>query len=106
MNCGFSCSKPRKEKSNQDSCLLVKIAFLCTVFVQTTNRDCGAELLNPTYEYPTVPKPIGHGWCNKDRQLAICWMRGSPAPEVVIEFLSCKCSSVCRVPTCQCLANG
>ena len=29
----------------------------------------------------------------------------SPAPEVVNEFLSCKCTSVCRLPTCPCLAN-
>lgn len=31
-------------------------------------------------------------------------MSGSPAPEVV-EFLSCKCASDCKLPTCQCLAN-
>ncbi|XP_078353848.1 uncharacterized protein LOC144638526 [Oculina patagonica] len=55
---------------------------------------------------PRIPNPIGHGWCNEDGNLAICWMTGSPAPDVVIEFLSCKCTSVCKLPNCQCLANG
>lgn len=55
---------------------------------------------------PRIPNPSGHGWCDEDGKLAICWMTGSPAPDVIIEFLSCKCTSVCKLPNCQCLTNG
>ena len=56
--------------------------------------------------HQSLPSPVGHGWCIEDGKLDICWMTGSPAPDVVIEFLSCKCSRVCKLPTCTCLANG
>jgi len=57
-------------------------------------------------ECPSIPNPRGQGWCHEDGKLTICWMTGSPALGVITEFLSCKCSSVCKLPNCQCLANG
>ena len=43
---------------------------------------------------PTVPSPTdGHGWNILDEQLEICWLTGAPAPEVVLELMSCRCSS-------------
>lgn len=57
-------------------------------------------------ECPSIPNPSGHGWCYEDGKLTICWMTGSPAPDVITEFLSCKCSSVCKLPNCQGLSNG
>lgn len=57
-------------------------------------------------ECPSIPNPSGHRWCYEDRRLTICWMTGSPAPDVITEFLSCKCTSVWKLPNCQCLANG
>jgi len=57
-------------------------------------------------ECPSIPNPSGHGWCYEDGKLTICWMTGSAAPDVITEFLSCKCTSVCKLPNCQCLANG
>ena len=33
-------------------------------------------------------------------------MSGPPAPEVVLEFLACNCKKECKLPDCQCLANG
>ena len=47
-------------------------------------------------ECPSIPNPSGHGWCYGDEKLTICWMTGSPAPDVITEFLSCKCFSVCK----------
>ena len=40
---------------------------------------------------PMVPSPTQHGWMANDGKLAIHWMRSPPAPEVVLEMLSCKC---------------
>ena len=57
-------------------------------------------------ECPSIPNPSGHGWCYEDGKLTICWMTGSPAPDVVKELLSRKCTSVCKLPNCKCLANG
>ena len=33
-------------------------------------------------------------------------MTSAPAPDVVLEFLSCKYKKSCRLPSCQCMANG
>ena len=57
-------------------------------------------------ECRSIPNASGHGWCYEDDTLTICWRTGSPAPDVITEFLSCKCTSVCKLPYCHCLANG
>ena len=33
-------------------------------------------------------------------------MHGSPAPDAVLQLLSCKCLRVCKLPQCTCLRNG
>ena len=33
-------------------------------------------------------------------------MRGSPAPDAVLQLLSCKCARSCKLPECTCLVNG
>lgn len=57
-------------------------------------------------ECRSIPNPSDHGWCYEDGTLTICWRTESPAPDVITEFLSCKFISVCKLPNCQCLANG
>ena len=42
----------------------------------------------------------------ENTQLAILWMQSLPAPEVVLEFMACKCTKQCNLPKCQCLSNG
>ena len=55
---------------------------------------------------PTVPSPTnGHGWNLLDGQLEICWLTGAPAPEVVLELMSCRCSRNCD-NDCPCVMNG
>ena len=39
-------------------------------------------------------------------KLASEWMRGTPAPDAVLQLLSCKCVRSCKLPDCTCLANG
>lgn len=55
---------------------------------------------------PNIPNPSDHGWTEEDGKLQILWMRSAPAPEVVLELHACKCSRVCKLPECTCLANG
>ena len=52
--------------------------------------------------------PVGHGWCKVGTEtLEIKWMNQKPAPDVLLEFLSCGCKkSECRNNRCVCLANG
>ena len=49
----------------------------------------------------------GHGWTtSEDGSLVINWMTGSPAPQVVLSLLSCKCARACRPNDCTCIVNG
>ena len=56
---------------------------------------------------PFVTSPIDCGWTtDDDDKLALQWMRGSPAPQAVLQFISCKCVRFCKLPECTCLSNG
>ena len=56
---------------------------------------------------PPVPSPKDHGWdIDADGQLVIQWMRGTPAPDTVLQLLSCMCKRSCKLPDCICLNNG
>lgn len=47
---------------------------------------------------PSVPSPKHHGWTTNDEgQLDIQWMCGSPAPDAVLQLLSCKCVRSCKL---------
>ena len=57
---------------------------------------------------PFIPNPLKcNGWIlDDDSRLAINWMSGLPAPDVVLKFLSCKCKHRCVHPSCTCLSSG
>lgn len=55
---------------------------------------------------PVVPSPTEHGWKEDEGKLALYWMRSPPAPDVVLELLTCKCVRSCKMPSCTCLSNG
>jgi len=52
---------------------------------------------------PQIPNPVDcSGWIiDEEGRVQINWMTGSPAPVVVLEFMSCKCKHVCSLPVCQ-----
>ncbi|KAG1679341.1 Solute carrier family 12 member 9 [Nymphon striatum] len=55
---------------------------------------------------PEIPSPTnGHGWNVVERKLGICWLTGAPAPDVVLELMSCKCPRRCN-ENCPCVVNG
>lgn len=56
---------------------------------------------------PFVANPTDYGWMrDEDGKLVVNWMRGVPAPDAVIQLLSCKCVRSCKLPQCTCLSNG
>ena len=57
---------------------------------------------------PNPPSPLQcNGWTLGDNaEIIINWMTSAPAPDVVLEFLSCKCKKSCHLPSYQCMANG
>jgi len=57
-------------------------------------------------KHPVVPDPRYHGWItDNDGNIAIKWMQNPPAPDAVLDLLSCKCSRSCKLPSCTCLSN-
>ncbi|KAJ8383302.1 hypothetical protein AAFF_G00222380 [Aldrovandia affinis] len=57
-------------------------------------------------EHLHILSPVEHGWArNDDGQLTVEWMR-SPAPEAVLQLLSCNCSRRCKLLECQCMSSG
>ena len=59
---------------------------------------------------PDIPSPLGLGWTLKHEDgremMTIDWMDGQPAPQAVLELLSCKCRGKCKAPSCQCISHG
>ena len=41
-----------------------------------------------------------------DGKLGIQWVADSPAPSVILEFISCKCNRKCQLPICECMVSG
>ena len=52
------------------------------------------------------PEPEGHGWKLDEGKLVIDWMSDPPAPDAILEFLTCSCTQACVNPTCVCILNG
>ena len=55
---------------------------------------------------PKIPEPEGHDWKLDERKLVVDWMNDPPAPDAVMEFLSCICTPACVNPICVCIVNG
>jgi hypothetical protein len=59
---------------------------------------------------PQMPTPVGRGWKmeleDEREQLVVDWMEGKPAPDAILELLSCNCKKQCSSSRCVCVANG
>ena len=63
------------------------------------------------FQDPEEPDPQQHGWelvdePDKRHTLDFDWMDAIPAPDVVLELLSCSCAREYRSPGCVCIENG
>ena len=45
---------------------------------------------------------IGHGWERENDELSVVWLENQPAPESVLEFLTCACRKSNCTNSCQC----
>ena len=59
---------------------------------------------------PETPSPVGRGWKMETEQgvehLSIDWMNGQPAPQAVLDLLTCTFKTRCSLPKCTCLVSG
>ena len=51
------------------------------------------------------PDPCGFGWKRGDDGLEIQWNSCNPAPDELIDLLSCSCSGDCKEDSCPCIRN-
>ena len=52
-----------------------------------------------------IPSPDGHGWSIVDGKLSIVWILLPPAPDDVLQLVSCNCKkSACKKGNCNCLS--
>ena len=59
-------------------------------------------------QLPVIPSPHGHGWevDNISNFVEFVWLGSKPAPEEVLELLSCTFKRACTVENCSCLKAG
>ena len=101
---GTNCSAPYKHKLKGTSFLrvlgcLYKHCQCACYQTAVWKRALDAK--------PEIPSPIGKGWIQDKGDataLAIDWMEGLPAPDAVLELMSCSCTRVCKAPQCKCIA--
>jgi len=57
---------------------------------------------------PVIPSPHGHGWevDNISNGMEFVWFGSIPAPEEVLELLSCTCKRACMVESCCYMKAG
>ena len=57
------------------------------------------QALNTNFE---PHSPIRHGWQDNEGRLEIVWMERKPAPEHMLELITCKCRRALCGDDCQC----
>ena len=54
----------------------------------------------------TVPSPNGHGWKISYDTLDFVWMTQRPAPDSMLELITCSCRRQKCPGSCQCVIHG
>ena len=80
MNCTTSRSVLRQAT---ESCQLPPCEDCLFLHALCANYQ-SAFWRNSLEKYPVIPNPVGNGWILEEDQLAVEWMRGRPAPEIVL----------------------
>ena len=55
---------------------------------------------------PNIPCPNNHGWEVSGSLIDVRWLGSKPAPEEVLELISCTCKRSCSTSECSCVAAG
>ena len=95
------------------------ISYLDTIDSPATVLKTGYEVLSRGCEIkdrmkraivplPVIPSLCGYGWevDNISNVVKFVWLGSKPAPEEVLERLSCTCKRACTVDNCCCLKAG
>ena len=58
-----------------------------------------------TMSLPVIPPPSNHGWIidNDTDVISVRWLKTKPAPEEILDLLSCICKKCCKVDSCCCM---
>ena len=102
MICGTTYFSPRRGKYNHGNSLH---ALSLLSHCKRANYQC-AIWKRSLEASSQVPSPVGSGWCMEGEDLAIDWAEGLPAPQAVMELLSCDCKKECVQESCTCIQNG
>ena len=56
---------------------------------------------------PVVPSPNGQGWSvDSSNSITVNWLTLLPAPQQLLELVSCSCKKGCSTGLCSCCRNG
>ena len=94
------------ERSNHNLCRHASHLYDYMLLEQITKQQ--SSWRRATVPVPEVPSPHGHGWevDNASYEVKFVWLGSKPAPEEVLELLSCTCKRVCTLRDCCCLKAG
>ena len=57
-------------------------------------------------QFPNIPGPDGYGWMQEGNALKVQWMLRKPAPDEVLDLISCSCKKSCKTNSCLCKSHG
>ena len=85
------------------------VNFLHTLNQHTwkTSLQYGDETLRPSRLFLPRRMAMDGGSTESGGTSGLCisWMTRLPAPDMILEFTSCKCHHVCQLPSCECMAS-
>ena len=90
-------TEPQKLPPTRDAllCHCKRVAYVTSVIKRSLENN------------PTIPSPDGYGWHLEEGRLEIQWMLLPPAPEQVLQLISCGCKkSGCKTRACVCKSHG
>ena len=98
----FCCSKsklpePQQLPPTRDAllCHCKRVSYVTSI-IKSSLSPC-----------PVIPSPDGYGWEIKDGLMEIQWMLRKPAPDVVLDLVSCSCKKKrCVSANCACKSHG
>ena len=102
MSSNTNCSKQRKETWNLVNFLHVQVSniFMTCMLISLVWKKKPGEI--------SQSQSLKPGYCGvmESDQLSIHWLQGPPDLEIMVEFIACKCSKICKLRSCQCLMNS
>lgn len=90
-------TEPQKLPPTRDAllCHCKRVSYVTAVVKKSLNN------------HPNIPNPYeGYGWVLREGKLEIQWMLLPPAPDQVMQLITCGCKTGCSTRACSCKSNG